>query len=172
MNSSSCRAYAVKSDDSSLFLINSVYVACHSRYSHVDIVIPGQGLLGVSGPDKHYNDPGGVRIRPFEPWPYSVFTEVEIQTGKTDAIIARGLTQLGKPFDNEALYAFFNPYGTPRDWRELASWFCSEWFIWAEEAEGLFPYELCVPMDMINPNDTILLNNPFMSMADIRKLRG
>jgi hypothetical protein len=144
--------------------------ACHSRFSHVDIVLPGEGLLGVSGEDKSVNDPGGVRIRPFEPWPYNIVREVEIKTDKTNAIIAAARSQIGKPFDDKALYAFFNPYGEPRDWRELDKWFCSELVIWACESSGLFPYTLCVPMNMINPNDTMLLLNPFMSRDDVNTL--
>ncbi len=149
---------------------NLIRRACHSRFSHVDIVLPGQGLLGVSGEDKDLKDTGGVRVRPFEPWPYSICREVEIKTDKSDAIIRRGWSQIGKPFDNGALYAFFNPFGKKRDWREQAQWFCSEWFIWSCESEGLFPYNLCVPMDMINPNDTMLLLNPFMSNGDVARL--
>ena len=144
--------------------------ACHSRFSHVDIVLPGEGLLGVSGEDKSVNDPGGVRIRPFEPWPYNIVREVEINTSLSDAIIRRGKSQIGKPFDNDALFAFFSPNVVHRDWRELAKWFCSEWFIWSCETEGLFPYSLCVPMNMINPNDTMLLLNPFMSRDDVNTL--
>lgn len=160
----------VRYSSSTAFMSNLIRRACHSRYSHVDIVLPGEGLLGVSGPDKEFNDPGGVRIRPFEPWPYNIFREVQINTDKTDAIIARGRSQIGKPFDNGALYAFFNPSHVNRNWRELEQWFCSEWFIWSCESEGLFPYDLCVPMNMINPNDTMLLLNPFMSKEDIGKL--
>lgn len=160
----------VRYSSSTAFMSNLIRRACHSRFSHVDIVLPGEGLLGVSGPDRQYNDPGGVRIRPFEPWPYSIWREVEVRTDKTDAIIRRARTQIGKPFDNEALYAFFNPYGAHRDWRELDKWFCSEFYIWACEAEGLFPYRLCVPMDMINPNDTMLFTNHLMSDEDVGKL--
>lgn len=160
----------VRYSSSTAFMSNLIRRACHSRFSHVDIVLPGEGLLGVSGEDKNLNDPGGVRIRPFEPWPYNIIREVTINTNKSDAIIARARTQIGKPFDNAALYAFFDPFHGQRDWRELASWFCSEFFIWSCESEGLFPYTLCVPMNMINPNDTMLLLNPFMSSEDVNKL--
>jgi hypothetical protein len=155
---------------STAFMSNLIRRACHSRFSHVDIVLPGEGLLGVSGEDKSCHDPGGVRIRPFEPWPYSIMREVTINTPLADTIIRTGKTQIGKPFDNDALYAFFNPFGAHRDWRELDKWFCSEWFIWSCEVEKLFPYKLCVPMNMINPNDSMLLLNPFMSTEDIDKL--
>jgi hypothetical protein len=136
----------------------------------MDIVLPGQGLLGVSGPDDTYNDAGGVRIRPFDPWPYTIVREVTINTPLSDAIIRTGMTQLGKPFDHDALYAFFNPFGVRRDWKDLAKWFCSEWFIWSCVIEKLFGYKLCVPMDMVNPNDTMLILNPVMSPEDIEKL--
>lgn len=162
----------VRYSSSTAFMSNLIRRACHSRFSHVDIVLPGEGLLGVSGEDKSLNDPGGVRVRPFQPWPYNIIREVEIKTDKTDAVIRRGKSQIGKPFDNGALYAFFNPYAynEQRNWREQEQWFCSEWFIWSCESEGLFPYPLAVPMPMINPNDTILLLNPFMAADDIAKL--
>jgi hypothetical protein len=144
--------------------------ACHSRFSHLDIVLPGVGLLGASGEDKSFHDPGGVRIRPFEPWPYNIIREVEIKTDKADAIIELAQSQIGKPFDNAALSAFFNPYSTGRNWRELDKWFCSELYIWACEGAKLFDYPICVPMGMINPNDTMLLTNHLMSPTDIAKL--
>ena len=161
----------VRYSSSTAFMSNLIRRACHSRFSHVDIVLPGEGLLGVSGEDKSVNDPGGVRIRPFQPWPYNIVREVEVKTDRSQAIIACGRTQIGKPFDNEALYAFLNPYTVARDWRELDKWFCSEFVIWACENEGMFSYPLCVPMDRINPNDTMLLFNPFLSPEDINKLK-
>lgn len=160
----------VRYSSSDAFMSALIRRACHSRFSHVDIVLPGEGLLGVSGEDKSVHDPGGVRIRPFEPWPYSIFREVEIRTDRADAIIAIARSQIGKPFDDAALYAFFNPFPTDRNWRELAKWFCSEFYIWSCEGGKLFDYPLCVPMNMINPNDTMLLTNHLMSPSDIAKL--
>ena len=47
---------------------------CHSQFSHVDMVLQGEGLLGASGEDVYpnFDDPGGVLIRPFDPWPYKI----------------------------------------------------------------------------------------------------
>lgn len=150
-----------------------IRAACHSRFSHVDIVVPGEGLLGASGPDPHasptWKDPGGVLVRPFDPWPYEIKRTVTIKTDKADAIIARWRTQVGKPFDDGALRAFL--FAEPlHDWRELSQWFCSEGVIWSCETESLFPYKLCVPMNKIDPNDCMQFINPFLSDADVDNL--
>ena len=155
----------------------------HSPFSHVDIVLPGEGLLGVSGPDKYvvngkpFNDPGGVLLRPFDPWPYLTPPKVaRLQTTSAivDAVIAAGRSQLGKPFDNSALWGFLEDTardapktGAARDWRDQASWFCSEWAIWSAETGKLFPYPLAVVENRVTPADTLLCFNPFMTAANI-----
>ena len=86
---------------------------------HVDIVIPGEGLLGVSGPDKSLNDPGGVLIRSFNPWPYLRPPKtVELKTDKEADIIAVARTQIGKPFDNTALWDFLSDSPGDRNWKD------------------------------------------------------
>jgi hypothetical protein len=150
----------------------------HSPFSHVDIVLPGEGLLGVSGPDKYvvngkpFDDPGGVLVRPFDPWPYLTKPKVaHLQTtsATADAVIAAGRSQLGKPFDNSALWGFLDDAAesVPRDWRSTDMWFCSEWAIWSAETGGLFPYPLAVVKNRVTPADTLLLFNPLMSAGSI-----
>jgi hypothetical protein len=136
---------------------------CHSPFSHVDIVLP-EGLLGASGPDASLNDPGGVRIRPNPAWPY--IEPPKIATLKCApaielAVINAARSQIGKPFDNASVHAFL---GAPRedDWRETASWFCSELVIWALESESFFPYKLTVVKRSVSPPDCLLLINPFI----------
>ena len=158
---------------STAFTSHIIRTICRSRFSHVDMVLPGEGLLGASGPDKYatWTDPGGVQIRPFEPWPYESRVQIAIPTRKAAAIIARWRTQIGKPFDNAALHAMisWNPTFS-RDWRELAQWFCSEGVAWACEAEGLWQYPLAIANDKVDPNDLMLLINPFLSPEDVSAL--
>jgi hypothetical protein len=155
----------------------------HSRFSHVDIVIPNEGLLGVSGPDcgttvgvewrrQHgmSHDIGGVRIRDFHPWPYMSPPKVaHLQTSDVvvQSVHAWGRAQIGVPFDSKALYHFLRDRGglktIHRDWRDPAQWFCSEFVIRAAEIGGLFTYPLAVEKDVISPNDTLLIFNQFMT---------
>ena len=145
---------------------------CHSRFSHVDIVLP-EGLLGASGPDPSINDPGGVRIRSFTPWPYAVKRQARLQISDAiaDAVIAAAKSQIGKPFDNEALHAFLSPNPSlTRQWDALDKWFCSELFMWACRTGNLFPYKLAVPMNRINPNDAMIAINQFLPDKDVEGL--
>lgn len=154
---------------------------CHSPFSHVDVIVPGEGLLGASGPDKkgpfvkdgiiRRGDPGGVQIRPFEAWPYKVkkTVELDIPAELSDKIINCWKTQVGKPFDHNALYAFLGDKPAARDWRNTDRWFCSEGVMWAMELGGLFPYELVVTKDRISPADSLIYVNPFMRPMNIKE---
>lgn len=160
---------------------------CHSSFSHVDFVItPGMaevlstpddpitaGLLGASGRDPKLKDPGGVCVRSFSPWPYRDTPRlVHIHTDKAEAIIRRGLTQRGKPFDTEALWTFLTTRPGDRDWRNDKKWFCSEFIVWCCELEGLFPYSLATLKDRISPADSLLIFNPFMTEENIEQFTG
>ncbi len=144
----------------------------HSPFSHVDIIEPGIGLWGVSGLDKSIKDPGGVRCRPFNAWPYLYPPKVaRVQT--TEDVVRKTIefarSQEGVPFDNSALYHFLRdraglkPLG--RDWRNPNQWFCSEYALRCPEFGGLFAYPLIVPKDVVSPNDDLIFFNPFM-LAD------
>lgn len=158
----------VQYSTSTAFASGIIRRLCHSPFSHVDIVVPGEGLLGVSGEDKSLNDPGGVRVRPFDPWPYREKPKVaRIATTKVDEVIRTAKGQLGKPFDNGALWEFLSDKPQERDWRDASLWFCSELFIWSLETAGHFPYPLVVAKNRVTPADSLLLLNPFMSVANI-----
>lgn len=146
----------------------------HSSFSHIDIVIPGQGLLGASGYDKKLNDPGGVVLRSFSPWPY-MCPPMTAQIETTDEVVSRtlefGRSQIGKPFDDKALWHFLRDRGglknKGRDWRDPSCWFCSELVVRCFEWAGLFTYPLVVTKDVISPNDTLLLFNPYFTAETI-----
>ena len=155
---------------------------CHSPFSHVDIVIPGVGLLGASGPDKTAKaivgglvlpDPGGVQIRPFNPWPYKDVPRLaHLKTDKADKIIEIAKSQINKPFDNSGLHAFLSGGVGNRDWREQDKWFCSELVVWSCEKAGMFPYPLATLKDRVSPADTLLIFNPYMSPDNIENFTG
>jgi hypothetical protein len=146
---------------------------CHSEFSHVDIVIPGEGLLGVSGPDNEIGDPGGVMIRSFHPWVYLHPPKtVVLETDKEAEIIAIGRGQIGKPFDNTALWDFFSDKPGDRDWTDEKSWFCSEYIVWCFVKAGFFPYPLVSAKNRITPGDSLMLFNPFMVPETLASFKG
>ena len=148
---------------------------CHSEFSHVDIVVPGEGLLGVSGSDHTINDIGGVQIRPPGMWPYLHPPKTaRLSTAGADAIIELAKTQIGKPFDNGALYGFLEDMGhtAKRDWRDHGAWFCSEMVAWALETSHFFPYSLVSAKNRITPADLLLLLNPFLTEDNIKEFEA
>lgn len=189
----SARAKADPMDDlilqystSSAFSSGIVRRLTHSAFSHVDIVITPRlgrrlgckpGLLGASGKGKYkvdgriVNDPGGVIIRPFEAWPYMLKKTVRVRTPKAEAVVVRALTQLDKPFDNEALWAFLGTQPGTRDWRDSSAWFCSELVTWAEEVEHVFDWPLLIAKNRVSPNDSLIINNPLIDPSDVVELR-
>ena len=167
----------------------------HSPFSHTDIVITPEvaarfnvspGLLGASGPDATTErclayrrrrgksaDPGGVLIRSMHPWAYKfppLTARIRCSDKVHDDTIAFALSQLKKPFDKIALHAFLRDRAglsiLHRDWRDPAAWFCAELILRAPEVGGLFPYELIVTKDVVSPNDTLLIFNPFIINAE------
>lgn len=157
---------------------------CHSRFSHVDVVLPGEGLLGASGPDTYdvrgakVIDPGGVRIRPFDPWPYldkPRVARIVADEEKVRLTIEAWRSQIGKPFDGSALWGFLADAADAvmqhekRDWRDVDKWFCSEGVIWSCEQGGLFPWPLVVVKNRVTPADSLLLFNSMMPEENIRE---
>ena len=143
----------------------------HSEFSHVDFIVP-EGLLGVSGKDNALLDPGGVVVRAHEAWPY--LGKPKIATIKCSDTVAKAAidacrSQVGKPFDNSALWGFLNDQAKEplRDWRDPESWFCSELIAWSLEKAGLFSYPLAVAKNRVTPADVLLIINPFMSADNI-----
>lgn len=155
----------------------------HSRFSHCDILIPGEGLLGASGPDctterglrfrarmGWSTDPGGVRVRPFNPWPYvepPKVARIQMTEAVGRKMMAFAQSQIGKPFDNNALYAFLADRAgimvENREWRDPDRWFCAEFVTRAAEVGGLWPYPLAITKGLVSPQDSLLLFNPYLA---------
>ena len=114
----------------------------HSPFSHGDLELPGGALLGASNSPKApviRGNPCGVAVRPPDYENYGRKCRMVIETPLAEKIRATALTQLGKPFDNKALYRFLSDaVPTPRatDWLEETSWYCFELLAYAFYASG------------------------------------
>lgn len=149
-----------------------IRTVCNSEFSHVDIMLPGEGLLGASGKDDSLKDPGGIRLRPFNPWPYHAPPKVaRILASETTvrAIVEAGRSQLGKPFDNDGVHRFLGRGKGCPDWDAVGQWWCSEWFVWSCRQGNLYPYTLVVTKDHVSPQDSLIINNPFMAEDNIKE---
>lgn len=121
-------------------------------------------------------DMGGVLIRPFNCWPYLHPPKVA-RVQCTEAVRASAIEwargELGKPFDNAALWAFLRDRaGLPslqREWRDPNKWYCSEFAMRTVEKAGLFPYSLITPKDTVSPNILLVHLNPFLTEDNIRE---
>ena len=139
---------------------------CHSPFSHVDCLDADGNCIGASDSPKApclKGNPNGVAVRPPEYQVFGIRKIAEIHT--TPDIEAKFYanieSQLGKPFDDGALYAFLSPdVSTERNWREADSWFCSELVTWALENAGFWPYEILVSKNRVSPADLLLMVNP------------
>lgn len=138
----------------------------HSPFSHVDYVC-ANGLLGASDSPNCpvvEGNPHGVAVRTPDYQEFAIRRRAVIKTDKAVQFDALMRSQLGAPFDGDALYAFFSNALVPRDWRQPDKWFCSELIAWALEAAGLFPYKLLVAKNRVSPTDLLLLLNPYIDV--------
>jgi hypothetical protein len=154
---------------STAFASQMIRRLCHSEFSHVDIILP-EGLLGVSGVDAELNDLGGVRIRPFAPWPYQATPKVvHLITPVAERVIEIAKGEIGKPFDDTALYAFISDSPGDRSWDAPNKWFCSELIGYCLKKADFFPYTLLSAKNRITPSDLLLMLNPFMTEDNIKE---
>lgn len=137
--------------------------ACHSCFSHVDFVLEDGNMLGASDHEHGpciAGSPRGVAIRPPDYQEFRIRRQMVIKTVKADDIIDYAMSQLKKPFDQDALYAFASdalPWQA-RDWRDPDKWFCAELCTAAFEIGGYWhPETLRWPKDRITPADLYLL---------------
>jgi hypothetical protein len=106
------------------------------HFSHVDAIMPDGTLLGARS-DSEGGQPSGVRRRPPG---YATFSKCVVMTVPCNDYQACGFysfleSQIGKPYDWRAIYAFI----LNRNWREDDSWICSELVAAAGEASGILP---------------------------------
>jgi hypothetical protein len=134
----------------------------HSPFSHCDIVLPDGSMLGASdspGVPVIRGNPRGVAIRPNKYEDYGLRRRMIIETEKADDIIAFAMSQLGKPFDNSALYSFWSD-AVPgaRDWHNPDMWFCAELIVCSLESGGFWSAAPAQwPKNRISPSDIFML---------------
>ena len=149
-----------------------------SQFSHCDVDV-GYGLLGASNtPDsiilKGNPNGNGVCVRPYAYQKFGRRHQAVIKTPLAPYILEKGLSQLGKPFDQAALYAIFAPWLRSRVWYDPSSWYCAELVLWALDGEHgpnkqrFFPYELAIERNIVTPEDLVLITNPFMNVQQFK----
>ena len=129
------------------------------KYSHVDVIMPDGGLLGARN-ESIGGKPAGVQIRfpNYEKWESIAHLTIQLSDAQYFSFMAFLREQLGKPYDNAAIFGFvFN-----RDWREQNSWFCSELVVAAFEAvDNFFEYKVYTPANKIDPVTAFTLLSAF-----------
>ena len=141
--------------------------ACHSPFSHVDMLMKNGSLLGASySPDAPFihGNPKGVASRPLDYQPFAYRRQMILQTERADDIRRIWATQLGKNYDGGAVRNFGDDkFPGHRDWRLNDSWFCAEGVVWAMEM-GYFwgPPPLPWPKNRVSPTDILMMcmNDP------------
>jgi hypothetical protein len=136
--------------------------ACHSPFSHVDMVMKDGALLGASYSPKApyiYGNPKGVASRPPDYQEFAYRRQMILQTDRADDIRRIWASQLGKVFDSGAVLNFADDrFPGMRDWRLNDSWFCAEGVVWAMEM-GYFwgPPPLQWPKNRVSPTDILMM---------------
>lgn len=102
--------------------------------SHVDCLLDDGTLLGARS-DAIGGKPPGVQIRPqgYTNWVRREVMTIPCTSNEKKVYNDFLNDQLGKPYDSEAIWAFF----FDRDWRENDSWICSELQAAAAEKSGI-----------------------------------
>jgi hypothetical protein len=125
----------------------------HGQYSHVDTVLPDGSLLGARN-DVIGSIPAGVQIRPAGYVLGDRMKRVVLpcSDAKEQNYYDFVRAQIGKPYDQKAIAAFF----TGRDWRNEDQWFCSELAAAGLEDAAVF-CPLSAPVNKIAPDDLLLV---------------
>jgi hypothetical protein len=105
----------------------SAVIRCltHSPFSHVDIVLEDGNLLGASDSKDApviKGNPRGVAIRPPNYEQFGIKAVATVTTDKADAIVQAAMGQLGKAFDNSALWGFLVDPLLPDDRTWMNQW--------------------------------------------------
>jgi uncharacterized protein YycO len=118
--------------------------------SHAEAVMPDGTLLGA-----HYD--GGVQARAADydhgKFSQDLIVQLPAAPEMADAFHSFLRSQLGKPYDVQAILAFV----TRRNWQEAEAWFCSELQAAALVACGWFSAPLATEFNHITPRDLLLI---------------
>ncbi|WP_315792213.1 hypothetical protein [Bradyrhizobium sp. SZCCHNRI1002] len=118
--------------------------------SHVEAKMPDGSLLGA-----HLS--GGVMARAadYDKGEFSreLYVSLMASDDEADKFHAFLRSQLGRPYDTEAIAAFV----ARRDWKKTDSWFCSELIAAALCQCGFFPDHLATDLNHVTPRDVLLM---------------
>jgi hypothetical protein len=138
----------------------------------VDYVMADGNLLGASdSPHAPFiaGNPAGVAIRPPDYQPFAirrianVYVPARVEA-RFDELMR---SQLGEPFDSQAMHAVFKPDNMGnRDWRDASMWFCSEMKAWGFEESGALGVPPLVSKDRVTPADLLLIISHLVSNAE------
>src|SRR5207248_4127240 len=113
-------------------------------------------------------NPRGVAIRPPHYQKFGIRRQARIRCIDPDAVIARAMLELGKPFDHTALKmsVFLSDRFDDRDWRDERWWFCAELWSRMGELNRLLPHAILAIKNRITPPDHLLLHQCLMLNHD------
>ena len=143
-----------------------------SLFSHCDVDV-GYGLLGASDSPAAIclkGNPRGVAVRPYSYQLFGRRHQAVIKTPLAPYIIRKLESQLGKPFDQTAMYAAFLPWLRTGVIFDPSRWYCSELILWAflgehgPDKQRFFPYELVIERNIVVPEDLALILNPYFDV--------
>jgi len=126
--------------------------------THTEAVMPDGTLLGA-----HID--GGVMARPmgYDKGQYlkDMIVQIPATPAMTDVFHSYLRSQLGKPYDMEAILAFV----ARRDWQDPQAWFCSELQAAALVACRWFMSPLATEFNHITPRDLLLIVSGRVNIA-------
>jgi len=126
--------------------------------THAEAVMPDGTLLGA-----HID--GGVMVRPagYDKGQYTkdMIVQIPASPQMSDVFHTYLRSQIGKPYDVEAILAFV----ARRDWQDASAWFCSELQAAALVACKWFMYPLATEFNHITPRDLLLIVSGRVNIA-------
>ena len=140
----------------------------HGPYTHVDVVLPEQKLLGARS-DCPVNGKTGVQARPENYAKFVHVRRVKLSVTPSQEVLFYSFLkrQIGKPYDWRAILAFV----FDRNWRNADAWYCSELVAAALEYAGVIPAYIYAPANKITPDDLLLILSALFDI-EARKILG
>lgn len=131
--------------------------------SHAEALLPDGTLLGA-----HLS--GGVAIRAGDydagTFAKQVFVTLPADAPTTAAFLAFITSQVGKPYDVEAIVSLV----LERNWQDPKAWFCSELMASALVHCGWFSSPIATTFNKVTPRDLLLIVSGRVSTADAQAL--
>jgi hypothetical protein len=142
----------------------------HSPFSHGSYVMDDGNLLAASdSPEAPFikGNPRGVAIRPpdYEPQAIRRRARISTFTERKQVYEEYLLSQLGKPFDHDAvkIRTFLSADFNDRNWRDDAKWYCHELLVRGYEVANIMWWKLINIKNRVTAADHLLIINPLIN---------